>query len=78
MSITIETKYEDRIEKALKPLKDCKDMKLLYFDLRIELEKQFDELIDDCARIIENWGNTPPNPFGRRAQVAKEIRQLKN
>lgn len=30
---------------------------------------------EECAKIAENWGTMAPRPEGRRAMLAKEIRE---
>jgi len=40
------------------------------------LENEFRKLVEDAAQIAENWGSAPPDPYGRRARLAQEIRDL--
>lgn len=32
------------------------------------------ELVESIARFIETWGDAPPNPRGRRQELANDVR----
>jgi hypothetical protein len=50
--------------------------------LKEEIKKVIEEAVlkerEECAQLAENWGNAPPNPNGRRAALARAIRERGN
>lgn len=43
-------------------------------DLEDAVEKAVVKEREECAKLAENWGGAPPSPLGRRAALAKAIR----
>ena len=41
------------------------------------MERVRNKALEEAAVIAENWGNAPPNPQGRRAELAAAIRAVK-
>lgn len=58
-------------------LDDALDGSRLADDVADIVEKMIGEERERCATVAENWGPAPPNPRGRRAQLAAEIRESK-
>jgi len=58
---------KERIEIALEKMDRVQFS--MYYSL---IERQMQDLLEDAANVVRNWGGTP-NPYGRRAQLAKKL-----
>lgn len=80
----------DQLKRQKQAYPAYSDRSLYRFEIVFELPKQIVKLSDyekgyqagyqagmeEAAKIAENWGNAPPNPYGRRAQLAADIRKV--
>jgi len=78
MTKIIENKFKDRIEFVVNSFEDYMEHKYKQKIIRNCVENEFRKLVEDAAQIAENWGSAPPDPYGRRARLAQEIRDLVN
>jgi len=75
-------KVEDDVDLLLKAAEELLILKQMLSDLKVDESRAYElgkiEEREACATIAENWGGAEPNPHGRRAALAREIRNRGN
>jgi hypothetical protein len=66
---------DQRATEIVEDIASCGGAKqVLWGAIKSAIEEAAAEEREACAIIAENFGNAPPNPEGRRAQLAAQIR----